>query len=244
LPIPQIIKIDSYQGLFYAISPFFPGEPLESLAAADLEQALPSFLSMMAALRSADTSSIAGFGTLTPAGRGAFSSWSEALLDVNDDRPSNLVHGWKEKLGEAPGALRKYNQFYTKLTELVKYCPERKSLIHSDLLYQNLLVDNHKVSAVLDWGCSMIGDPVYDIAIFAFFEPWYPAFAHANLIQKMQQAFLEASPDNRRYFDERMLACQIHLTLGNIAFCVFSDGKHDYNEHINRLDEVLEDANL
>jgi len=244
LPVPQIIKIDRYQEHYYAVSPFFPGEPFENLPVTDLEQTVPDFLLMMTALQSICFDSIKGFGTLTQAGNGEFESWSEALLDVNNDRPGNLTHGWKKMLSETPDAQLKYDQFYEQLTGLVKYCPEQKHLIHSDLLYQNLLVDDHKISAVLDWGCSMIGDPVYDIAIFAFFEPWYPAFTQVSLIQKMQQSFLEKSSENRRNFDQRMVACQIHLTLGNIAYCVFSNGKHDFYQHINRLDEVLKKANL
>jgi len=242
LPIPRIIKIDRYQDQYYAISPFFYGEALEKLSAADLEQTIPDFLSMMTALQSISLDSVAGFGSLTPAGQGAFHSWSEALLDVNNDRPDSLTHGWKKTLAETPEAQHKFDQFYGQLTKLVPYCPEQKRLIHSDLLYQNLLVHNHQISAVIDWGCAMVGDPVYDLGIFAFFEPWYPAFTQVNLIQKMQQSYLDQSPDNRQNFEQRMLACQIHLTLGNIAYCVFSKGKHDFHEHINRLEEVLRKA--
>ena len=240
LPIPKIMKAGYYNEYYYAVSPFYPGEAFESLPADDLEQTIPDFLSMMNALRSVSLDSVTGFGTLTPAGNGTFHSWSEALLDVNNDRPDSLIHGWKEKLSENPDARCKYDQFYERLTELVKYCPEQKSVIHSDLLYNNLLVHNNKISAVLDWGCAMIGDPVYDIAIFEFFEPWFPAFTQVNLIQRMKQSFLYESADNRRNFDQRMIACQIHLTLGNIAYCAISEGKHDFREHINRLDEVLD----
>jgi hygromycin-B 4-O-kinase len=239
LPIPQIFKIDRYQDQHYAISPFFNGEAFEALSASDLEQAIPDFLSMMTALQSVNLNSVEGFGTLTPEGKGKFRSWAEALLDVNNDRPDSLIHGWKEILAETPKAQRKYDQFYKELINLVQYCPEQKNLIHSDLLYQNLLVYNHKISALIDWGCAMVGDPLYDIAIFAFFEPWYPAFTQVNLIQRMQQSFLDQSPDNHRNFNQRMAACQIHLTLGNIAYCALSEGKHDFYEHINRLEEVL-----
>ena len=239
LPIPKIIKIDCYENHYYAISPFFYGEAFESLSADELEQTIPNFLSMMTAMQSVSLDSFTGYGTITPVGKGAFDSWSEALLDVNSDRPDNLVHGWKKKLAEIPKAYSKYEWFYKQLEKLVKYCPEHKCVIHSDLLYQNLLVYKRKINAVLDWGCSMFGDPLYDLAIFDFFEPWFPAFNHVNLIPKMRQSFLEQSPDNRHNFEERMVACQIHLTLGNIKFCVSSDGKFNFNEHIDRLEEIF-----
>ena len=239
LPIPQIIKIGRYQDQYYAISPFFNGEAFEVLSASDLEQTVPDFLSMMTALQSVSLSSVEGFGTLTTEGKGAFRSWAETLLDVANDRPDSLTHGWKEALAKTPEAQRQYERFYNQLTKLVQYCPEQKNLIHSDLLYKNLLVHNHKISAVIDWGCAMIGDPVYDIASFAFFEPWFPVFTQVNLIQKMQQSYLDQSPENHRNFSQRMIVCQIHLALGNIAYCTLSKGKHDFYEHINRLEEIL-----
>jgi len=242
LPIPQILNIDRFQEHYYAISPFFDGEALELLSTSDLEQTIPGFLTMMTALQSVNLDSVEGFGTLTPEGKGAFRSWAEALLDVANDRPDSLTHGWKKALSKTPEALHKYDLFYAQLTKLIQYCPEQKKLIHSDLLYQNLLVHNNKISAVLDWGCAMIGDPLYDIAIFAFFEPWFPAFSQVNLIPKMQQSFLIQSPDNDRIFTQRIAAYQIHLTLGNIAFCALSEGKHDFWEHIKRLEEVLKEV--
>ena len=223
LPIPRIIRIDRYQDQYYAISPFFSGEPFEFLSAARLERTISGFLSMMTALQSINLDCVVGYGTLTAVGEGTFNSWSEALLDVNNDKPEYLTHGWRKALAEFPDVQLKYDGFYEQLTKLVEFCPEKKHIIHSDLLYQNLLVHTHKISALLDWGCAMIGDPVYDLAMFSFFEPWYPAFTEVNLIERMRQSFLEHSPDNRRYFEERMLACQIHLTLGNIAYCALSD---------------------
>ena len=244
LPIPQIIRIDRYLDQYYAISPFFHGEPFENMPAAELEQTIPDFLSMMTALQSVSLDATKGYGTITPEGHGAFHSWSEALTDVINDRPDSLTHGWKKALVKIPTAQCKVDRFYKQLTELVRFCPDQKRPIHSDLLYQNLLVHNRKVSALLDWGCAMIGDPAYDIAIFEFFEPWYPAFTEVNLIQRMRQSYLTKSPDNSRYFEQRMAAYQIHLTLGNIAYCIYSDGKHDYTEHIDRLEEVLAKSDL
>jgi hygromycin-B 4-O-kinase len=199
---------------------------------------------MMTALQSISLDCVAGYGALTADGEGAFHSWAEALLDVKNDKPEYLTHGWRKALAEFPGAQRKFDGFYEQLTKLAEFCPAQKHVIHSDLLYQNLLVHDHQISAVLDWGCAMIGDPVYDLAIFAFFEPWYPAFTEVGLIERMRQSYLEQSPNNRLNYDKRMLACQIHLTLGNIAFCALSEGKFDFYEHINRLDDVLSKTDM
>ena len=239
LPVPQIIKIDRYQDLYYAISPFFFGEPFEKLSAVELEQTLPCFLVMMTELQSISLDSAEGYGSITQEGHGAFISWRDALLDVYNDRPESLTHGWKKILSSDPAAERKCSRFYRRLMKLVPFCPEQKHPIHSDLLYQNLLVHDHRISAVLDWGCAMIGDPVYDIAMFSFFEPWYPAFTETNLISRMCESYTARSPVNSLNFEQRMTAYQIHLTFGNIAFCLLSEGKFDHNEHIDRLEEIL-----
>jgi len=55
----------------------------------------------------------------------------------------------------------------------------------------------------------------------------------------MQQSFLEQSPENHHNFEKRMVAYQIHLTLSNIAYCVSTEGKHDFTEHIRRIEEVI-----
>ena len=239
LPIPQIIKIGRYQDNYYAISPFFSGEPLEKLSASDLEWTIPSLISMMDALQSTNLDPVVGFGSITQAESGAFHCWSEALLDVYNDHPDNLTYGWRKALSETPEIQQKFDRFYKRLSGLVQFCPDQKHLIHSDLLYQNLLVDNHRISALLDWGCAMVGDSAYDLALFAFFEPWFPAFTKVGLVSKLQESYLNRSPDNRRNFDKRMTAYQIHLTLGNIAYCAFSKRKKDLYDHINRLEEVL-----
>ena len=242
LPIPPIIRVDHCHGQYYAISPYFPGVALESLPPAKLEQTIPSLLSMLSALQSVDLSNTVGFGTLTSEGNGAFQSWSDALLDVSNDRPDSLTYGWKAALAEFPQWQYKFERFYEELTNQIRYCPEHRTLIHSDLLYQNLLVNNCKISGVLDWGCAMVGDPLYDYAMFAFFEPWFPSFSQAGLVQKVEQMCILKSKDNCENFRQRVVACQIHVTLGNIAYCAFSKRHKDLQDHICRLDDVLRET--
>ncbi|HEX2324018.1 MAG TPA: phosphotransferase [Chloroflexota bacterium] len=50
------------------------------------------------------------------------------------------------------------------LEALVEACTEGRHLIHSDLLHYNVLVSEEQISAVLDWGCGMFGDFLYDVA--------------------------------------------------------------------------------
>jgi len=239
LPIPQILKLEKYQELYYAISPFFPGTAFEELSTDDLEKTIPSFLSMMGALQSVNLDLVKGYGSIMPDGSGRFNSWAEALLAVGNDSPDSLVHGWEKALSEFPDAQRKFEQFYEQLGKLVVFCPEEKGVVHSDLIHQNLLVHNHKISALIDWGCAKIGDSVHDLALFAYFEPWFSAFKEVNLVQRMQDAYLEQSPKNHKNFDKRMVAYQLHWALDNMAYCAYRGRRKDIYEHINRMEEIL-----
>jgi hygromycin-B 4-O-kinase len=132
---------------------------------------------------------------------------------------------------------------YQQLVKLTPFCADQKHLIHSDLLNKNLLVCNHKINAVIDWGCAMVGDPVYDLVVFNFFEPWYPAFAQTGLVAKMTESYLNLSPNNSKNFHQRIAACQIHLCLGNVAYCIFSNREKAASKlHLDRLSDLLESS--
>ena len=44
----------------------------------------------------------------------------------------------------------------------------RRALVHGDFGLNNMLIDNDKVSCVLDWEFAHIGNPVYDLGYFRF----------------------------------------------------------------------------
>jgi hypothetical protein len=54
--------------------------------------------------------------------------------------------------------------------------PRNAISFHDDLINRNLLVDGDRISAFLDWGSSMYGDFLYDIAQLIFYQPWFPAW--------------------------------------------------------------------
>jgi hypothetical protein len=61
----------------------------------------------------------------------------------------------------------------------VEACPERRDLVHGDLLYGNVLVslDARRVEAVLSWKCSVRGDFLFDAAWCSFWAPFHPGVA-------------------------------------------------------------------
>ena len=60
--------------------------------------------------------------------------------------------------------IRPFEEAYEYLQALADCVPKERHLIHSDLLHYNVLVKADRITGVLDWGCGMYGDFLYDLA--------------------------------------------------------------------------------
>ncbi len=125
-------------------------------------------------MRLADVSLTTGYGIWTAGGNAPHATWRDALLDVENDRPGDRTYGWRKHLAAFPERADVFEQAMNHLRPLVNQMPEKRYLIHSDLLNYNVLVSGNRLSAVLDWGCSTYGDFLYDVATLRIWTPWYP----------------------------------------------------------------------
>ena len=107
-------------------------------------------------------------------------SWHDYLLRAVND-PMNDT--WQAFIENQPEADRLYRQARDRILQLLPACPERRDLIHGDLLHQNVLVsdDASKISAIFSWKCSAFGDFLYDIAWCTHWAPWHPCIAAADV---------------------------------------------------------------
>ena len=99
-------------------------------------------------------------------------------------------------------------------------CPEGRHLVHSDLLNYNVLVDDQRIAAVLDWGSSLYGAFLYDLAWFAFWSPWYPAWERIDFALEARDHYAATGVAVPR-FDERLRCYQVHIGLGAQAYNAF-----------------------
>lgn len=67
--------------------------------------------------------------------------------------------------------------------ELREACPERRDVVHGDLLHRNVLVleDASRVNAVFSWKCSVRGDFLFDTAWCTFWGHLHPGIAAADV---------------------------------------------------------------
>jgi len=212
LPIPTVTEIGEAFGGFYAISERAFGGFIDHLDGEVMRATLPSLFAALDAARSADLSATTGYGGWDATGAAPYPTWQAALLDVATDRPGGRGSGWRERLeGSATGAER-FDEAVDRLRTLVAFCPEERHLIHSDLLHFNVLVTGNRISAVFDWGCSLYGDFLYDLAWFAFWAPWYPAWQGIDFRAEATRHFAAIGLEVP-HFDERLRCCQIHIGL-------------------------------
>lgn len=217
LPIPEILDIGTTGERFYSISRYAEGDFLEKMDAVSLRNFIPNLTRTIQAIRSADISSTTGYGHWDVRGRGEYGSWREYLLDVQNDTRERPIKGWRTKLESSPIGMSVFDELYDDMSSKIRVCPEERELIHSDLINYNFIVKDNEPVAVIDWGSSIYGDGLYDLAWFKFYEPWYPQFTEVGLIEALVEDY-RSSGSMRENIDERLAVYLIHIGLDSIAY--------------------------
>jgi hygromycin-B 4-O-kinase len=216
LPIPKVLEIGSAWDGYYAISTRVYGVPLEGVSAGQWLALVPAVVAALEAMRTADLSATEGFGGWGADRNAAHSSWSNRLLSVGEDRPDQRGHGWRERLATSPQGEATFGWGLDLLKKVADDAVPR-SLLHCDLTNRNVLVKGEQISGVFDWGCSVYGDHLYDLARFEFWAPWHPQLDMEYLRSAIEQRWVERGyiPENK---DSRFMACYLHIGLEHLAY--------------------------
>jgi aminoglycoside phosphotransferase (APT) family kinase protein len=242
LPVPQVRKVGTTpSGRAYAISVRHHGRFLEDTPVEQADALAPTLTRLLVALyrvpSSPDTPVVWHQGAESAA------SWREFLLDGLVDNPGNLVHGWSAALA-ADRELATLSTAVTKrVRTLVDACPERRNLVHGDLLHGNVLVspDARRVEAVLSWKCSVRGDFLFDAAWCSFWAPWHPGIAAADPLSGLLQApDVRAEPDALQDAAARHHCYELHIGFTHLGWNVWTGNQADLAATACRLAEILE----
>ncbi len=174
LPVPEVREVGTTpSGRAYAISVRHHGRFLEDTPVEQAGAIAPALTRLLVALYRVPA------GPDTPVvwhqGAASTASWREFLLDGLVDDPGKLVHGWSAALAGDQELAALSAAVTERVRTLVEACPERRDLVHGDLLHGNVLVspDARRVEAVLSWKCSVRGDFLFDAA-------WCSFWAHST----------------------------------------------------------------
>ena len=222
LPIPEVIEIGEAFDGYYAVSVRLYGDPLDHLDAGGLREAMPSLLRFLDAMRVADVSDTRGYGMWAADGTAPFDSWRGFLLAAAEDSLYPRIQGWRPTLQARPSDLAVFEAGYQELESLIPYLSEERSLLHTDIVGDNVRVADGAVSAVVDWANAMYGDLLYDLARLTFWVPWYPAWSAVDIVGAARAHYASIGLEVPA-FEERLRACQIHIGLDAQAYNVFTE---------------------
>lgn len=221
LPVPAVLELGETEGGYCAIAERVYGGYIDDVDAARLRSLLPALFAALDATRLADLSHTTGYGPWDASGNASFPSWRAALLDVANNRPGDRIHGWWTRLAASTVGSAPFDAAYRRLQALAGDLPDLRCLIHSDLLQFNVLVEGERITGVLDWGCAMTGDFLYDLAWLCFWQPWYPAWQGIDFVQEARRHYAAiglAVPG----FEQRLLCCQLHIGLAGMAYQAYA----------------------
>lgn len=225
LPIPQVFEIGQAFDGYYAISTRAHGIPLESLNAAQWQATVPSLVAVLEALRTADLSGTAGVGGWGAAGDAPLWNWSDQLLAVGNDTPDRRTYGWRKQLATSPEGEATFVWGFDLLKQVVSDAVPR-CLLHCDLINRNVLVHENKISGVFDWGCSLYGDHLYELAWFEFWAPWHPELNVAALRAALEQRWREVgyTPADQA---ARLMTAYLHIGLDHLAYHAYTGNEEN-----------------
>lgn len=222
IPLPPLLHVGRLGDLHFAISRKMPGQMLTALSPQEVRDLVPQILDILATIHSFDISDTQGYGGFGDQGKGHFPSWSDRLHMIAREEADNDYFGkWYNLFDETFLERDLYQDLYRRMCDLLVYCPEDRYLIHGGLSLRNMLAQDGKITAVLDWLDASYGDFVYDIAVLNFWSPWLG----------MREAFQEYHQQRQRelpFYAERLLCYECYHALGGLRFYAKSGHKQGY----------------
>jgi len=128
LPVPEVLAVGEGFGRSFAISRRHHGRFLEEIGPEEADALAPTVVDLLAALRA-----VRDTGVDTP-------TWRDWLLAGITDIPGRHTSGWRPHIAALPEADRTFRAVDGRIRSLLDACPDRRQLVHSDLLHYNVLV--------------------------------------------------------------------------------------------------------
>jgi aminoglycoside phosphotransferase (APT) family kinase protein len=240
LPVPEVREVGTTpSGRAYAISVRHHGLFLEDTPVERAAALAPTLTRLLVALYRVPAP--ADGAVMWHRGGEPVASWREFLLSGLIDDPAKIVHGWSAALAADPELAGLSATVAKRVTALVDACPERRDLIHGDLLHANVLVspDSSRVNAVLSWKCSVRGDFLFDTAWCSFWSSFHPGIAAADPVSGILAA-LGDEPDALQDAAARHHCYELHIGYTHLGWNIWTGDKENLAATAKRLAEVVD----
>ncbi|MCK4607880.1 MAG: aminoglycoside phosphotransferase family protein [Gammaproteobacteria bacterium] len=228
LPIPKIVKEGRYDNeYYYSIASKCQGVTHDKLDIKSAKDILPELIKTIEAMRLINVKNQKGFGLMDKNGVGRNDSWRLALTAFyNHKFPEIDVQQLFDKsiLDRAF-----FDACFNQLFNLFAYIPEEKHLVHGDFGFDNLVVDEGKITGILDWAESKYGDFLYDIAWLDFWSSNEIEYA------KEFKSYYAENKIDIQHFDRRIRCYRLYIGLNGLILAAYLDNKQDYEKIKERV---------
>ena len=215
VPVPRIDHLGNLGEFDYAIARKAPGSPLGSLRN-DL-RLVPALIETLDAIHQIDVTDTEGYGFFDPPEVGENTSWSAFLLNVADDGEEGSFYGkWHRYFDETFLDRERFFALYDEMIAMLRFCPEQRCLVHGDYGFGNILAEDGRITAVLDWANALFGDPLYDVA-------WLDLYSPGTFFKDRMREFYERRGRAVEHYEERIACYQMHVCLDAQRWYVKSD---------------------
>lgn len=239
LPVPEVLTLGDAFGGSFAISRRSFGTFLEDVTVADAPDVAPPLQRLFGALRAGGAPLSSPCSWYPPDADPATSTWRNWLLAGLVDDPGKTVSGWRTLLAQDAELDRLFERCVARVDELLDACPERRDLVHGDLLHGNVLVDDDRsIAAVFSWKCSVFGDFAFDAAWCTFWSPWHPGIAAADPWRLVCAADLDSS--DRVDLSVRHHCYEVHIGATHLGWYAWTDDADNVAEAAARVAVILE----
>ena len=242
LPVPRVHEIGQAFGFDYAISERHFGRFLEDIRAEESVRSGPMLGGLLRALRTIPERpdlSVSG----KPAQLAPQDSWRNHLFRLLVDDGTSRNAGWRAALRQDAGLDRLFCACEARIAQLRDACPERRNVIHGDLLYQNVLVSNDAstVTAIFSWKRSVRGDFLYDTACCTFFSTWYPGVGAAD---PWEATLSTLTPEETSDAGARHQCYELTIGASHLGGYFWTKDEQNLRPAQRRLSEILERGEL
>jgi hygromycin-B 4-O-kinase len=211
LRTPRMVEVGDAPGGGYGISEREEGSPIDDLDVAGMRQTLPALFATLDAVREASVAGTSGYGGWHGDGNATHATWRETLLD-GEARSHSRATLVGSRLGTDA-----FDTGVARIRELVDACPEERHVVHNDLLYRNVLAGPRGI-VMLDWGASIYGDFLYDMALLTIWWPFYASrWRGIDIRAEIERHYREIGLQVPQ-FAERLRCYELDIAVNHIAF--------------------------
>jgi aminoglycoside phosphotransferase (APT) family kinase protein len=227
LPVPEMLAIGQGLGRWFTISRRHRGRFLEEVGPDDANALGPTVVNLLAELRAVPDTGVNA------------QPWRDWLLAGITDRPDLHTSGWRTRIAADPAVERTFRAADRRIRSLSDACPDRRQLVHSDLLHHNVLVTPaaDAVTAVFSWKCATWGDAVYDLAWCTFWGRWHEGIGALDLWELVVPTL---SMSDSVDVAVRHHVYELQIGASHLGWFATLGDEENLSRTLRRLDELLE----